>query len=153
MKLIPLTISILISLGLGFLSSVFSGNSFEIYKNLNLPALSPPPSLFPLVWTILFILMGISAYIIFNSKSEKKTMSIIIYFSQLILNFFWPIIFFKFENYFLSLIWIIVLLIFILIMIKNFYKIDKISGILQIPYFLWVVFAIYLNLGVYILNR
>ena len=146
-------ISIFISLGLGFLSSVFSGNSFEIYKNLNLPPLSPPPSLFPLVWIILFILMGISAYIIFNSKSEKKTMSIIIYFSQLILNFFWPIIFFKFENYFLSLIWIIVLLIFILIMIKNFYKIDKISGILQIPYFLWVVFAIYLNLGVYILNR
>ncbi len=152
-KLIPLIISISISLGIGFLSSIFSGNSFKIYKNLILPPLSPPPSLFPIVWTILFILMGISSYIIFNSKGENKTISIIIYFSQLILNFFWPIVFFKFEKYLLSLILILILVIFIIIMIINFYKIDKISGILQIPYFLWVIFATYLNIAIYILNK
>lgn len=147
-----LLFSILIPLIVGEISALFTKNSMDIYKNLNLPMLSPPGFIFPIVWTILFILMGISAYLISFSEGEEKENAQKIYIIQLILNFIWSIIFFNYNNYVLSFIVLIILWLFILKMIISFYKINPISGYLQIPYLLWVTFAGYLNFMIILLN-
>lgn len=124
----------------------------DIYKQLNKPPLSPPGFLFPVVWTILFILMGISIYRIMMSKSDKKSEARLIYFIQLILNALWTPIFFGFNQYFLGFLWVLMLIILVVSMILIFYKIDKISSYLNIPYLIWLLFACYLSFGVYVLN-
>lgn len=120
---------------------------FNDYQTLNQPPLAPPAILFPIVWTILYILMGISAYIV-----EKNNGSLTIYYLQLFVNALWSIIFFVFKLRFLAFLWIILLLFLVIKIIKDFIQINKIAGYLQIPYLLWLIFATYLNLGVYILN-
>lgn len=152
-KLKDLLISIGISLGVGILSSLLTLNSMDLYKDLNQPFLAPPSYLFPIVWTILFILMGISSYLIYNSNSECKNNALTIYAIQLLVNFFWPIIFFNAQMFLFSFIWLLLLWILILVMIIKFYPINKLSALLQIPYLLWVTFAGYLNFMVYMLNK
>lgn len=147
-----LIINLVISLGTGILSALITRNSMDNYKKLNLPKLAPPSILFPIVWTILFILMGISAYIIYKSNSNKKQNALKIYAAQLIINFIWPILFFNLNLYLFSFIWIILLWIFILLMINSFKKISNTAAYLQIPYLLWVTFASYLNFMIYYLN-
>lgn len=148
-----LIISLLISLGVGGISALLTMGSVDIYKYLDKPPFSPPSIVFPIVWTILFILMGISAYLIYNSNSEYKQKALLIYTIQLLVNFIWPIFFFVLNYRLIALFIIITLLIFLIIMIKKFYNINKLAAYLQIPYLLWVSFATYLNLGFYILNR
>lgn len=148
-----LIINLAISLGTGILSALITKNSMEVYQNLNLPKLAPPSILFPIVWTILFILMGISAYIVHESNSNKKQNALKIYAIQLLINFIWPILFFNLNLYFIAFVWIILLLIFILIMINLFKRISNIAAYLQIPYLLWVTFASYLNFMIYYLNK
>lgn len=144
-------ISALIPIVLGGIVG-FIISSYMDYNTLNKPALSPPGIIFPIVWTILYFLMGISyATIIIYSNIDEKTNKI--YFSQLIINLLWSIIFFVFKNRFLALLWIILLVILIIIMVKIFYKKNKFAGIIQIPYLLWTIFATYLNLFIYILNK
>lgn len=147
-----LIISLAISLGTGFLSGLVSMMGMENFENANKPPLTPPNYLFPIVWTILFILMGISAYIVFRSDELAKSNALIVYGIQLLVNFFWPIFFFNMSAYLFSFIWIIVLWLLIIIMIKMFYQINKTAALLQIPYLLWVTFAAYLNFCVYLLN-
>ena len=149
-----LSISCGISLGLGALSSFISMFGRDNFEKAVKPPLNPPGWLFPIVWTILFLLMGISAYLIYKSDSddEEKTKAVTVYGVQLLVNFFWPIIFFNFSAYLLSSIWIILLLILIILMIKLFYDIDKTAAYLQIPYLIWVVFATYLTIAITILN-
>ncbi len=147
-----LAISLAISLGMGFLSGLVSMMGMENFENANKPPLTPPNYLFPIVWTILFILMGISAYIVFRSDELAKSNALIVYGIQLLVNFFWPIFFFNMSAYLFSFIWIIVLWLLIILMIKMFYQISKTAALLQIPYLLWVTFAAYLNFGVYLLN-
>ena len=144
-------ISVLIPIVLGgVIGFIISG--YTDYDTLNKSVLSPPGIVFPIVWTILYFLMGISyATIIIYSNVDEKTNKI--YFSQLIINLLWSIIFFVFKNRFLAFLWIILLLILIIIMIKRFYEKNKFAGIIQIPYLLWTVFATYLNLFIYILNK
>ncbi|MEG2812474.1 MAG: TspO/MBR family protein, partial [Clostridium sp.] len=139
---------IAIPLIVGSIASLFTQNSMEQFQTLIKPPLSPPGIVFPIVWTILYILMGIASYLILtSSKSSVNTSSAIrLYFIQLIVNFFWSIIFFNFNLYFFSFIWLILLWILILITIIKFYKISKPAAYLMIPYFLWVTFAGYLNL-------
>lgn len=120
-------------------------NPFMNYQNINRPPLSPPGFIFPIVWTILYIIMGYSFY---KQDEQNKT----IYYTQLIVNGLWSIIFFVFKLYLLSFLWIIILIILVIIMIKNFYKTNKLSGLLNIPYLIWLIFAAYLSLGVYFLN-
>ena len=144
-------ISALIPIVLGGIVG-FIISDYMDYNTLNKPALSPPGIIFPIVWTILYFLMGISyATIIIYSNIDEKTNKI--YFSQLIINLLWSIIFFVFKNRFLALLWIILLVILIIIMVKIFYKKNKFAGIIQIPYLLWTIFATYLNLFIYILNK
>ena len=124
----------------------------DTYKSLNRPPLSPPGIIFPIVWTTLFILMGISIYRVIMTNSNKKSEARLIYFIQLIVNALWTPIFFGFRNYFLGFLWIIMLIILVITMIIMFNKIDKISAYLNIPYLLWLVFALYLSFSVFILN-
>lgn len=142
-----------ISLGVGILSAIFTMGSMDVYKTINKPALSPPSWLFPVVWTILFILMGISAYIVYESDSIYRNISLKVYGVQLIVNFLWSIIFFNGRLYLFSFIWLLLLWSLIIIMIFLFYKVKPIAGYLQIPYLIWVTFAAYLNFMIYILNR
>lgn len=125
------------------------------YKNYNRPILSPPGWLFPIVWSILFVLMAISAYIVFTSNATKKekTDALFLYFLQLIINFFWTIIFFTFDQLLLGFLWIILLWFVVIFMMIAFFKIKPIAAYIQIPYILWLSFAAYLNLGIYVLNK
>ncbi len=149
----PLIICLLIPLAIGGLSALLTMGSMEVYGNLNQPPLSPPGFLFPIVWTILFILMGISSYLIFVSDDRNKTKALIIYAVQLVFNFVWSLIFFNMQSYLFAFIWLVILWALIIAMIVSFWKISKPAALLQIPYLLWVTFAGYLNLGVYLLNR
>lgn len=149
----PLIICLLIPLAVGGLSALLTMGSMEIYGNLNQPPLSPPGFLFPIVWTILFILMGISSYLIFVSDDRNKTKALIIYAVQLVFNFVWSLIFFNMQSYLFAFIWLVILWALIIAMIVSFWKISKPAALLQIPYLLWVTFAGYLNLGIYLLNR
>ena len=122
---------------------------FMDYNELTLPFLAPPAILFPIAWTILYILMGISAYIVCLNNNDKVPL---IYYVQLGVNALWSIIFFVFKLRFLAFIWIILLIILVIKMIKEFKDINKIAAYLQILYLLWIIFAAYLNLEIYILN-
>lgn len=148
-----LVISILIPLVIGGISAIFTYNAMDSYDLLTKPAFSPPNILFPIVWTILFILMGISSYMIYTSNDEERGDALRIYGIQLVLNFFWSIIFFSLELRLVSFVWIILLIIAVIVMIVRFLKINKTAGYLQIPYLLWLLFAAVLNLSIYLLNR
>ena len=125
---------------------------FIDYNSLEKPFLAPPSIVFPIVWTILYILMGIS-YGRLKSKGLTDEKTNIIYYAQLGINALWSIFFFVLKWRLFSFFWIILLDIAVILMIINFYKKDKVAGLLQIPYLLWSLFATYLNLGIYILNR
>lgn len=127
-------------------------SQFMDYNLLQKPFLAPPSIVFPIVWTILYITMGIS-YGILKSKNLTDKEIDWIYYWQLAINALWSIIFFVFKWRFFALIWIILLVIAVIMMIVKFYAKDKTAGLLQIPYLLWVIFASYLNLAFYILNR
>lgn len=149
----PFVISIAIALAVGGLSALLTRNNMNVYDTLNRPALAPPMILFPIVWTILFILMGISSAIIYNQRDETDVSGAFkIYALQLVVNFFWSIIFFNMQAYLFAVIWLVVLWILILLMIISFYRIKPIAAYLQIPYLLWVSFAFYLTLMIYLLN-
>lgn len=145
-------ISVLIPLLTGGLAGLLTSKSMVIYKHLNLPPLSPPGFIFPIVWTILYILMGIGAYFIIISNSSTKTEALRTYALQLVLNFLWTIVFFNMRNFLLAFMILIALWALIIKMIITFKNIKPIAGYLQIPYLLWVTFAGYLNFMVFILN-
>lgn len=137
---------------IGVIPSIFVFKSMNIYNSLNRPPLSPPSIVFPIAWTILYILMGISIYIIMQSKRKLKKNARLIYYIQLITNALWTPIFFGFKEYFLAFLWILMLIVFVITMILTFYKISKKAAYIQIPYLLWLLFASYLNFGVFVLN-
>ena len=122
------------------------------YNYLQKPLLAPPSIVFPIVWTILYILMGVS-YGILKSNSLIDPKTKFIYYLQLFINALWSILFFTLKWRLFSFLWIILLVIIVLIMIINFYKKNKLSGLLQIPYLIWILFASYLNLSIYLLNK
>ena len=145
-----LIISIIIPLVAGIIGN-FLGNPIG-FEEIKKPAFSPPGIVFPIIWTILYILMGISSYLIYTSNNKNKEKSLKIYTVQLIFNTLWTFIFFNKKLYLLSFIWILVLIILILKMIISFKKINKTAAYLQIPYLLWLIFASILNLSIYLIN-
>lgn len=147
-------VSILICEAVGFISSLLSGNTKEIYQSLNQPPLAPPSWLFGVVWPILFALMGIAVYRVYISDAEKDLINEAIFFftAQLIVNFLWPIIFFRFQLLWAAVVTIVVLLILVLITLSKFRKIDTLAFWLMIPYLAWLLFAAYLNVGFALLN-
>ena len=142
---------ILIPVVLGGIVGLIISN-FMDYNTLQKPPLAPPGFLFGIVWTILYILMGVSYGILDTRKLVDEKINKI-YYTQLIVNLIWPILFFIFKARLLAAIWIILLLILIIYMIFTFYKKHKLAAYLQIPYLIWTAFATYLNIGIYILNK
>lgn len=143
--------SILIPVVVGGIVGLIISSAID-YNSLQKPFLAPPSIVFPIVWTILYILMGIS-YGILKSKGLTDKKIDLIYYIQLGVNAIWSIIFFLLKWRLFAFIWIIILDVLVILMIIKFYKKDKTAGLLQIPYLLWVLFASYLNLAIYILNR
>lgn len=155
-KIKPYIISIVIALAVGGLSAFLTRSSMEVYVNIKQPPLAPPSVVFPIVWTILFILMGVSSAMVYVKGRESGVPvgeALKIYALQLILNFFWTIIFFNMQSYLFAFIWLVLLWIAIILMIVSFKKISTAAAWLQVPYLLWVTFAGYLSLMIYILNR
>ncbi len=149
-----LIIAIIIPLAIGFLSYLLTKDGIKAYNTtLIKPSFAPPPYLFGIVWTILYILMGISSYLIYNSMVTGRSTCLIIYGLNLILNFMWPIIFFNLEARLFAFIFIVFLDIVVIFMIMCFHGISKKSAYLQLPYLIWLIYATILNLSVYFLNR
>lgn len=146
-----LIISILIPIAVGAVSAWLSGN-MTLFNHINKPPLSPPSFIFPIVWTTLYILMGISSYIIYHKNGTDIGKALITYALQLIFNFFWSIIFFRFEAFLPAFIWLAVMTLLVALMIYRFYKVSHTAAYLQIPYLLWCLFALYLNFMIYHLN-
>lgn len=125
-----------------------------LFEQLNKPPLSPPGFLFPIVWTILYTLMGIASYLIFSANANREDINnaLTVYALQLAVNFFWSIFFFNLRWYLFSFFWLILLWVLILDTIILFFRISKPAAYLLIPYLIWVTFAGYLNLGIFLLN-
>ena len=144
-----LFIAILIPLAVGALSSILSGG---MDKAMVMPSFAPPGWLFPVVWTILYVLMGISSYMIYQSNDSGHTKALFVYGLQLFFNFFWSIIFFGFSAYLFAFVWLLIMILLIILMIYLFNQISPVAAYLQIPYLAWCIFAAVLNYAVYQLN-
>ena len=143
--------SILVPVILGGLVGIFI-SQFMDYSSLNKPPFAPPVIVFPIVWTILYVLMGVSYGILkYNNLVDEKINRI--YYLQLFVNLLWPIFFFAFKWRLFSIIWIIFLVVLVAVMIYRFYQKNKASALIQIPYLLWTIFATCLNIGFYLLNK
>ena len=141
--------AILIPLAVGGLSSLLTGESMQSYESLIRPPISPPALVFPIVWTILYTLMGISSARVWLLGKPSDQ---VFYAAQLAANFFWPLFFFNQKAYALSFAWIILLVALVLLMINQFSKVDRLAALLQLPYLFWLLFAGYLAWGVWQLN-
>ena len=146
--------SVIIPLLVGFLSVLFTSGNMDIYNRINTPPLSPPSFIFPIAWTILYILMGISLYLVRTAKGNSvgKRKGYLFYALQLGFNFFWSIFFFGFNLFSLSAVWLGLMIILIGLNIFYFMNENKLAGKLLIPYILWCLFALYLNIGIVVLN-
>ncbi len=146
-----------ISLILTFLFAAAGGivtyagmSGFEAAKQ---PPLSPPSFLFPIVWTILFALMAFGAAVIYDSDAKSAPRALFVYTVQLTMNFWWCVLFFGFGLYLTSFVWLVLLWVAVLVMIIMFTRINKLAGLFQIAYLVWLTFAAYLNFGIWLLNR
>lgn len=149
-----LIICIAIPLLVGTLSAFLTRDGMKIFKDMAKPPLSPPGWLFPIAWIILYTLMGIASYFIYQKRNQsaKVAGALLIYGLQLLFNFFWSIIFFNVRWYFAAFFWLVILWALIGFTILAFREIDKKASYLLYPYLAWVTFAGYLNLGIAFLN-
>ncbi len=149
-----LILCIALPLLVGGISALLTRESMMLFTRVDKPPLSPPGWLFPVVWTILYTLMGIASYLVVASEAPREELrkALDVYLYQLLFNFLWSTWFFNFQWYFFAFIWLVLLWIMILVTLVRFYRISKPAGYLLIPYLLWVTFAGYLNLGIALLN-
>ena len=149
-----LIVCLLIPLAVGGLSAWLSGGGMQAFSQMNQPPLSPPGWLFPVVWTILYLLMGLASWLVFTSGEPKLQIkeALKVYGLQLAVNFFWSVIFFSLQRYLLAFFWLVLLWVLIIVTMVRFYRIRETAGELLLPYFLWVTFAGYLNFAIYLLN-
>lgn len=149
-----LVLAVAVPLGVGLLSSLLTMDSMADFASLKKPFLAPPAWLFPVAWTILYVLMGLASYRIWTSitTGDKRNSALTLYGIQLVFNFFWSIIFFNLEEYIFAFVWLAALWILIFLTKRAFDAIDRTAGYLLVPYLIWVAFAGYLNLGIWLLN-
>lgn len=148
-------VSIAIPLTVGLIAAALTMGDMDVYSQLKTPPLAPPAILFPIVWNILYILMGVSSALVYKNRTnnmEAAKKGLLYYGISLALNFAWSLIFFKFQAALLALVCLIAMLYFIIRTIIEYYKVNRIAAYLQIPYALWVAFAGYLNAGIWLLN-
>lgn len=134
----------------GLVSSFLNKNSMEIYTLLILPNFAPPDFVFPVVWILLYLLLGIGLYLIIERRNNSKALTLFV--AQLFINFLWPFIFFKYNLILIALLVHLLLLIIVIFMTINFFKVSKLAGILQFPYLIWLFFAGYLNYFIVLFN-
>lgn len=141
--------------GVGALSALLTRDGMEVFQSLEKPPLTPPGWVFPVVWTVLFLLMGLASYVVIRSGRPRSMVwrALAVYGLQLFFNFVWMLLFFNLGAYLPAFFWLIALWLFIWMNFLLFYRISRMAGWLLVPYLLWVLFAGYLNLGVYLLNR
>ena len=146
---------IIFTLAVGGLSALLTMGNMDIYDSINTPSFAPPAIVFPIAWGILYVLMGISASMVYLDGKEKDisvSRPLLLYFTQLAVNFFWSIIFFNMQNFLFSFIWLLLLLVAVIAQTRAFYSVNKTAAYLQIPYILWLIFAAVLNYSVFVLN-
>ena len=148
----PYIISLLLTFAVAVLGGIVTYKGRENYMQLIQPPLSPPEWLFPVVWSVLFILMAVGAARVYIKGGDVISKEIIIYAVQLIFNFLWCVFFFGIGAYLFAFVWLLALIGLVFAMTVLFYRVDKPSGLMQIPYLLWLCFAAYLNIAVYLLN-
>lgn len=144
----------LIPITVGSIAGLLTMDSMEIYSQMAAkPPLAPPGWLFPVVWTILYALMGIGSVLVWQKPaSAERNKALNLYIAQLILNFFWSLIFFNAQAFGFAALWLILLWVLAFLMTVQFWKVDRFAGKLQIPYIIWLTFAAYLNIAIWILN-
>ena len=151
-----LLVCIFIPLTVGTVAGLLTMGGMQQFASLNKPPLSPPAWLFPIAWTLLYLLMGISSYVIYRSEEPEeksvKSKALSTYGYQLLVNFLWPVFFFNFQWYLFSFFWLTLLWILVAKMILEFGTISRLAVLCNIPYLLWLSFAGYLNLGIWLLN-
>ena len=148
----PYILSILIALAVGGLSTLLTLPNMDLYAEINQPPLAPPSFLFPVVWTALYILMGVSAALVYTTWKKDRDNALFIYAVSLVLNFFWSIFFFNMRSFIAAFVILVLLWVSIVITILKYYRIDRAAALLQLPYLLWVTFAGYLNLTIALIN-
>lgn len=153
-KLRTLLIAVAIPLLVGAVAGLLTRNSMQVFEGLQQPPFAPPGVLFPIVWTILYALMGIASYLIYTSGKDPEEVSsaLTVYGAQLVVNFLWPIVFFRFGWYTFAFFWLILLWVLVIYTILLFYRISKPAAWLMVPYLVWLTYAAYLNLGIVLLN-
>lgn len=149
-----LAVSLAAPLAVGGLAALITKDNMLMFEVIEKPPLAPPGWLFPVAWTMLYILMGLASYRVWTSdarKAQKQTAGVY-YALSLVFNFGWPIIFFNAEKYLAAFIWLCLMWIFTLLATVRFWKTDNAAGWLMLPYLLWTTFAGYLNMGIYLLS-
>ena len=149
-----LILCLVIPLAVGGLSSLVTQGSMDAYSGMNQPPLAPPGWVFPVVWTVLFILMGMASYLVLTSGKDREDIrqALRLYGLQLAVNFFWSILLFKLSLCWAAFVWIVLLWGLVLLTLLRFSRISKPAGWLLIPYLVWVTFAGYLNFAICLLN-
>lgn len=147
-------LAVLLPMVVGVASATFSHEGMQIYKTMAKPPLSPPAIVFPIVWTILYFLMGTASYIVLETDASEtqKSMANTTYLIQLAMNFFWSIIFFNLQLYTLAFIWLVGMYAVIIACSVYFFSIRRLAGYLMIPYIVWMAFAAYLNMAIAIMK-
>ena len=153
-KLRTFLIAVAIPLLVGSVAGLLTRNSMQVFEGLQQPPFAPPGILFPIVWAILYTLMGIASYLIYTSgkASEDVSAALTVYGVQLVVNFLWPIVFFRLGWYTFAFFWLILLWVLVFYAILLFYRISKPAAWLMVPYLVWLTYAAYLNLGIALLN-
>lgn len=153
-KTVMCVLLIVTPLLIGLLSSFLTKDMMAQYGTMSKPPLSPPAIVFPIAWTILYVLMGISAAMIYTKggASNYRSIGLTLHIVQLILNFFWSLIFFNMKQYTVSFIWLVILWLVVFSMMLNYKKISNTAFFLNIPYIVWLTFAGYLNLAVAVMS-
>ena len=153
-KIKNIVIAVVIPLFIGLLSGYLTAEAMDVYQNLEQPAFSPPGWIFGPAWIVLYILMGYASYRIWDRRDKYEVNTALTYYGlQLVFNFFWSLIFFRFQLRGLALLEIVILLSLIIITTIKFYNIDKWAAYLLFPYIGWVSFATVLNYSIWMLNR
>lgn len=151
-NIVTLIVCIAIPLIVGAISAFMTRNAMSAFESMNKPPLAPPGWLFPVAWTILYILMGIASFLILKHDYEEHLFTIFIYCLQLLFNFTWRIIFFTYEAYVFAAVWLALLVVMIIFLIIRTSKFSISAMIMLIPYLVWCLFAMYLNVGIAVLN-
>lgn len=148
--LCALTIPLLV----GLIAAAISSRAMAAYGSMNKPPLSPPSWVFSLAWTILYLMMGLASYFVVTSDAGiSATRSALTFYAiQLGMNFFWTLLFFNWKMYLVAFLWLVLMWVFVLICTYKFFAVAAVSGVLMVPYIIWLIFAGYLNFGAFLLN-